>query len=123
MKTQPRQTKKGLRGASVAAATLALGGLSLSAIAVAPAGAQTSRAAKAVVVKTVTVAKYGTVLVDGKTLYTLKPAKTGWDRVPQIWPQVLLPKGVTKATAGPGVSSQARYRKGGRRGAPSYLLG
>jgi predicted lipoprotein with Yx(FWY)xxD motif len=106
MKTQPRQTKKGLRGASMAAATLALGGLSLSALAVAPAGATTSRAAKAVVVKTVTVAKFGKVLASGKTLYTVKPSSTACTAAClQVWPALVLPKGVTKATAGKGVSS------------------
>ena len=50
--------------------------------------------------------KFGTVLVSGKTLYTLKPSSTACNAACQkIWPEVLLPKGVTKATAGPGVNA------------------
>jgi predicted lipoprotein with Yx(FWY)xxD motif len=90
----------------VAATALTIGGLSLSAIAVAPAGATTSRTAKAVVVKSVNVAKFGKILASGKTLYVLKPSSTACTAAClKIWPALVLPKGVTKATAGTGVSS------------------
>ena len=106
MNKQPGQTKKGFRGVSVAATALALGGLSLSALAVAPAGATASRTAKAVVVRSVTVAKFGKVLASGKTLYVLKPSSTPCTAAClKVWPALVLPKGVTKATAGSGVSS------------------
>jgi predicted lipoprotein with Yx(FWY)xxD motif len=106
MHDHPRLTAKGLRIGSVGATALALGGLSLSALAVAPAGAVTGRTAKSVVVKTVKVAKVGTVLASGKTLYTLKPSSTPCTAAClKVWPELVLPKGVTKATAGSGVSS------------------
>ena len=106
MTRQPRQASYGLRISGVAALALALGGLSLSALAAAPAGAATGRVAKSVVVKTVNVANVGTVLASGKTLYTLKPSSTPCTAAClKIWPELVLPKGVTKATAGSGVSS------------------
>jgi predicted lipoprotein with Yx(FWY)xxD motif len=106
MHRQPRQTTNGLRVGGMAAAALALGGLSLSAIAATPAGAMTSRTAKALTVTTVKVAKFGKVLASGKTLYTLKPSGTACTTsCLKVWPELVLPKGVTKATAGSGVSS------------------
>ena len=42
MKKQPRQTNRGLRSAGVAATATAIGGLSLSAVAVAPVGTTTA---------------------------------------------------------------------------------
>jgi predicted lipoprotein with Yx(FWY)xxD motif len=91
----------------MAAAALAVGGISASAVAVGTAGAQTSRAAKTVVVSTVKNAKFGTILVSGKTLYTLvKPSKVACTAAcMKIWPELVLPKGVTKAKAGSGVSA------------------
>lgn len=55
-------------------------------------------------------AKSGTFLVadDGNTVYTLKPSKKACDTDPKClkaWPPVLLPQGVTTATAGSGVSA------------------
>ncbi len=51
-------------------------------------------------------AKFGTILSYGKTLYTLKPSATACTSAcHKIWIEVLLPKGVTKATAGAGVNS------------------
>jgi predicted lipoprotein with Yx(FWY)xxD motif len=106
MQRQPRQTTKGIGIASMAATALALGGLSLSAVAAAPAGAATDRVAKSLTVKTVKVAKIGTVLASGKTLYTLKPSSTPCTAAcTKVWPELVLPKGVTKATAGSGVKS------------------
>jgi len=105
MKRQPRQTANRPRTGSVCATALVLGGLAVSAIAAAPAGATASRTAKAVVVKTVTVAKFGKVLASGKTLYTVKPSRTPCTAAClQVWPALVLPKGVTKVTAGTGVN-------------------
>jgi predicted lipoprotein with Yx(FWY)xxD motif len=106
---QAKQHPKVTRGASVgraAAAVLAVGGLFTSVFTVSPAGAATSGKAKSVVISALKTKKFGTVLVSGKTLYTLKPSSTACNAACQkIWPEVLLPKGVTKATAGPGVSA------------------
>ncbi len=61
---------------------------------------------KSVVISTFKSAKLGTILVDGKTLYTLKPNATACTSAcHRIWIQVLLPKGVKRATAGAGVSA------------------
>jgi predicted lipoprotein with Yx(FWY)xxD motif len=105
MYSQSRQTTKGFRVGSMAALALSIGGLSFSAIAAAPAGASTNRVAKSVVVKTVKVAKFGKVLASGKTLYTLQPSSTPCTAAClKVWPELVLPKGATKATAGSGVS-------------------
>jgi len=51
-------------------------------------------------------AKYGTILVSGNTVYTLKASKTACGaKCLKTWPELLLPKGVTSATAGPGVNA------------------
>ena len=51
-------------------------------------------------------AKFGKVLASGKTLYVLKPSSTPCTAAClKVWPALVLPKGVTKATAGSGVSS------------------
>jgi predicted lipoprotein with Yx(FWY)xxD motif len=103
---QPRETAHRSSVGRAAAAAVALATLSASVFAVSTAGASTSQLAKKVVISTEKTKKFGTILVSGKTLYTLRPSKTTcaaacW----KIWPQLLLPKGVTKATAGAGVSA------------------
>jgi predicted lipoprotein with Yx(FWY)xxD motif len=106
MDRQPRQMTHGLRVGGIAATALAVGGLSVSALAVVPASATTSRAAKAVVVSTVKVANIGKVLASGKTVYTLKPSSTPCTAAClKVWPELVLPKGVTKAKAGTGVNA------------------
>jgi predicted lipoprotein with Yx(FWY)xxD motif len=85
----------------MASALVALGGLSGLVVADGAAGAATS-----VVVSTTKNAKLGTILVSGKTVYTLKASKTPCStQCLKIWPALMLPKGVTKATAGTGVSA------------------
>ena len=70
------------------------------------AGAASSHAAKGVVISTLKTTKYGTILVSGKTLYSLAPSSSACKAsCIAVWPEVLLPKGVTKATAGSGVSA------------------
>jgi predicted lipoprotein with Yx(FWY)xxD motif len=90
----------------IAAAALTVGGLSTSIFAVGTAGATADRTAKSTVVSTVTSTKFGKVLESGgKALYTLKASKTACTaQCVKIWPELLLPKGVTKATASGGVS-------------------
>ena len=62
--------------------------------------------AKAVVVSTMKTSAYGTILVAGHTVYTLKPSSTPCTATCLVyWPAVLLPPGVTRAVAGPGVSA------------------
>ena len=57
--------------------------------------------AKTLVISTTTNPTYGTILVSGKTLYTLKTGKTSCSTsCLKVWPEVLLPKGVKKAKAG-----------------------
>jgi predicted lipoprotein with Yx(FWY)xxD motif len=106
---QTKQNRGTTRRASVgrvAAGLVAVGGLSASLFAASPASAATSHTAKGVVISTLKTKKDGTVLVSGDTLYTLKPSKTACAAACQkVWPEVLLPKGVTKATAGHGVSA------------------
>jgi predicted lipoprotein with Yx(FWY)xxD motif len=95
----------------IAAVALAIGGLSASVLVVGTAGAATnhaakSHAAKSVVVSTVKSKTFGTILVSGKTLYTLKASKTPCaSACTKVWPELTLPKGMTKATAGKGVSA------------------
>ena len=85
----------------LAGSLLAAGGLSLSVAAAGSVGAATS-----VVVSTTKSAKFGTILVSGKTVYTLKASKTPCTATClKVWPELLLPKGVTKATASSGVSA------------------
>jgi len=77
--------------ASLAASLTAIGGAS---------------AATGVVVSTSHKSSIGTFLVSGKTLYALKPSKTPCtSKCLVVWPAFVLPKGATKATAGPGVNA------------------
>jgi predicted lipoprotein with Yx(FWY)xxD motif len=88
----------------VAVALAAIGGLSTTVAGVAV--ASTSHSGSSVVVSTIKSSKYGTVLASGKTLYTLKASSTACTSAClKAWPELTLPKGVTKATAGSGVSA------------------
>ena len=85
----------------MAAAIVAVGGLSASVATAGTAGAATS-----VLISTSKTAKLGTILVSGRTLYTLKANKTPCTaQCLAIWPELLLPQGVTKATAASGVNA------------------
>ena len=69
-------------------------------------GAMSSHTSKNVVVSALKTAKFGTILVSEKTLYTLKPSSVPCDvACTKVWPELLLPKGATKAIAGAGVSA------------------
>jgi predicted lipoprotein with Yx(FWY)xxD motif len=103
---QHRETTHRLPVGRIAAAAFAVGGLSASVFAVSTAGATTSRTAKSVAISTVKTANFGKILVSGKTLYSLKASKTACTAAClKIWPELVLPTGVTKATAGTGVSA------------------
>jgi predicted lipoprotein with Yx(FWY)xxD motif len=102
-----RQTKqhrgpiRRVKGGLIVGAIVAVGGLSASTVAVGTAGAATTT-----VISTTKNAKLGTILVSGKTVYTLKASKTSCGtRCLKIWPEVLLAKGVKKAKAGTGVNA------------------
>ena len=76
-------------------------------------------------------AHLGTILVSGNAVYTLRASKVpcGTECL-KIWPEVLLPKGVTTTTAGPGVkaTSLGTVTRGGGalqvtyRGKPLYYF-
>jgi predicted lipoprotein with Yx(FWY)xxD motif len=89
----------------IAATAMAVGGLCATAFVVSTAGAATAPMNK-VVVSTAKSAKFGKILVSGKTLYALKPSQTACSAAClKVWPALVLPKGTTKATAGTGVSA------------------
>ena len=88
----------------IASALVVAGGLATT-LGVSGASSAEHSHAKSVVVSTYKSAKVGTILVDGKTLYTLKPNATKCTATcHKFWIPVLLPKGATHATAGAGVS-------------------
>ena len=92
----------------ITAAALAVGALAALAVAPDAAGAATSEAT-ATTISTAQNPKLGTVLVagdNGTAIYTLKPSKTACTgKCLKVWPPVVLPSGVTTATAGPGVDA------------------
>lgn len=102
--TQMKHHRTGTRGVSLvrlAGAILAVSGLSASALAVGTAGAATAR-----VISTSKNSTFGTILVSGTTLYTLRASSTPCTaQCLKIWPEALLPKGATKAKAGAGVNA------------------
>lgn len=91
----------------ITAVAFAVGGLATSVFSVSSAGAVTGHTTKSVVISTVKNKTLGTILVSSnKTLYTLKASKMGCTGgCTKIWPEVVLPKGVTKATAGTGTKA------------------
>jgi predicted lipoprotein with Yx(FWY)xxD motif len=68
--------------------------------------AGTAGAATGTVVATSRTTHFGTILISGKTVYTLKPSKVACAaQCLSFWPAVVLPKGVTRAKAGAGVNA------------------
>jgi len=97
------QARRRIHGGRIATAALVAGGLSASFLTAGIAGASTGTS---IVISTAKNAKLGTILVSGNTLYTLKASKTPCTtQCLTVWPAVLLPKGVTSAMAGKGVSA------------------
>jgi predicted lipoprotein with Yx(FWY)xxD motif len=95
-----KEASRKIRLLPLAGAVLAIGGVSASVAVAGTAGAATSA------VSTTKTAKYGTILVSGRTVYTLRPSKVVCgSQCLKIWPEVLLPKGVTTTTAGSGVNA------------------
>jgi predicted lipoprotein with Yx(FWY)xxD motif len=99
-----RQNRESAHRAALArwlGALVAVGGISLSVVASSEAGA-----ASGATVATTKNAKVGTILVSGKTLYTLKPSSTACTAAClKVWPALVLPAGVAKAKAGSGVTA------------------
>jgi predicted lipoprotein with Yx(FWY)xxD motif len=88
------------------ASTLIVVGVLATAIGVASASGAPHVHAKNVVITSVKSAKFGTILTDGTTLYTLKPDATSCTATcHKYWIPVDLPKGDTKAEAGAGVNA------------------
>ena len=105
----------------MAGATLVAGGLVASLIAAGTAGAATTSSS---MVSTAKSAKYGTILVSGTTVYTLKASNvTCGTNCLKIWPEVLLPTGVMAATAGAGVNAAKLGTIAGRGGALQVTYG
>ena len=130
MKTRVRSRKRttglGSRAAArvpkgrMAAAALAGGGLLASLIAAGAAGAATTSGS----VSTAKSAKYGTILVSGNTVYTLKASKVSCGaQCLKTWPEVLLPAGVMAATAGTGVNAAKLGTVAGQGGALQVTYG
>jgi predicted lipoprotein with Yx(FWY)xxD motif len=95
-----KRTSK-VRVARIAGVALAVGGLSGS---LAVAGV--ASAATVTKISTAKNATLGTILVSGKTVYTLQASGTPCTATClKFWPAVMLPKGVTKAQAGSGVNA------------------
>jgi predicted lipoprotein with Yx(FWY)xxD motif len=90
-----------VRVVRIAGVALAVGGLSGS---LAVAGV--ASAATVTKISTMKNATMGTILVSGKTVYTLQASSTPCTAMClKFWPAVTLPKGVTKAQAGSGVNA------------------
>jgi len=88
----------------IVSTALVVGTVSASLFAVGTAGALSSHTATSMKISAAKTTKLGTFLVSGKTLYTLSKNDCNTACL-KIWPALILPKGVTKATAGPGVSA------------------
>ena len=108
--TQPRKTTHRVPFGLIVVAVFVVAGLAAcgttngatSSMATSTAGGS----AKSLVVSTVENSQFGNILVSGKTLYTLEPSSSPCtSECMKIWPELVLPKGVTKATAGIGVSA------------------
>jgi predicted lipoprotein with Yx(FWY)xxD motif len=88
------------------ASAVVVGGALATAVGVASASGAPHTHAKNVVISALKSARFGTVLTDGTTLYTLKSNATSCTSTcHKYWIPVVLPKGDTTAVAGAGVSS------------------
>jgi predicted lipoprotein with Yx(FWY)xxD motif len=105
------QATNGLRShrylkARVVAAVLVAGGLATTVSLTNASASVHSHTVKRVVISTFKGAKVGTILSDGRTLYTLKPSATACTAAcHKVWIPVYLPTGQAKATAGTGVTA------------------
>src|ERR1035441_3182770 len=97
MESPNRNQRAARRFASRAAvAALAVGALSLSTTMGNTAGAAARHQPNRIIATTDN-AQFGTILVSGKTVYTLKASTTPCTtQCLKVWPEVLVPKGTTK---------------------------
>jgi predicted lipoprotein with Yx(FWY)xxD motif len=103
--SEQRETRKLLPNRRSVAVAVAVAGLLVPALSAGVTGAAIDHGGKSVLVATAKNAKFGTILVSGTTLYTLRPSKTACTAAClKVWPELVLPAGVTKASAGSGVS-------------------
>jgi predicted lipoprotein with Yx(FWY)xxD motif len=104
---QARQWRRQSTGSIPIGVVAALvGGVAASSATVGIAGAAARHTSKTVVISLAKSTQFGSILASTKTLYTLTPSKTACTATcHKIWPELLLPKGVTKATAGTGVNA------------------
>src|SRR5579862_2448829 len=94
----------------LALGTAVAGGLAMNA------DAAPRHTAKTLVVSAVQNSTLGTILVSGRAVYALNNKTDCTGACLKIWPQVLLPKGAKKPTAGSGVSAAklGTVRRNGR---------
>jgi predicted lipoprotein with Yx(FWY)xxD motif len=96
---------RSLRGTVTAALAIGIG-VGAAFIVAGPAASASASATKSLTVSTTVSATYGTILVSGKTLYTVKPSSVACTaQCLRIWHEVALPKAVKKAKAGHGVNA------------------
>jgi predicted lipoprotein with Yx(FWY)xxD motif len=93
------------RRVKISSKVLLLGAVGVLLFAISPVGASTHHVSKSVVITTASSKKFGTYLVSGLTLYQLNKSDCSSAKCRMVWPPLLLPKGVTKATAGHGVNA------------------
>jgi len=107
MSPAPRELEGAWHSVPLRRAAAAVVGSVAAALCLAAAtGASTGHAASRLVVSTERTHALGTILVSGRTLYTLEASATSCGtKCLAFWPPLLLPKGVTRATAGPGVNA------------------
>ncbi len=110
------------RGAVTAALAIGLGASWL--VAGPAAGAPSTQKGKSLTVSTATNAMFGTILVAGNTVYTLKASKVACTaQCLHIWHELVLPKGVKKAKAGHGVNAAKLGTKKRGRGVVQVTYG
>ncbi len=89
----------------MATTVCAVGAATASALVFGLAGAAGAQAAANGMISTTQNQKLGTILMAGKPVYTLKASSTSCGtQCLKIWPEVALPKGMTKPKAGNGVT-------------------
>ena len=102
----------------IVGASVVIGTLVAAAGPVVASSASVAHTKSSVVVSTMKTSTYGTILVSGTTVYTLKASNVACTaKCLKIWPEVLLPKGATRAVAGHGVAGSKLgtvKRAGGR---------
>lgn len=93
------RTRRVVAGAGVVAVLAASGAVSVS-------GASSTHSASTLVLSALSTTSYGTILQSTRTVYTLAPSKVACTaKCLTYWPEVLLPAGASRATAGRGVNA------------------